>query len=676
LADETAASGKTDPRRIQLHAGPLTMELQPDLGFLRYLRFGSREVLRGVYAALRDHNWRTVPPDLRNLAVDQAEDGFCVTFIAECKDSDIDFIWNGIITGCSDGTVTYKMDGRARTTFRRNRIGFCVLHPIGPCAGRPCTVEATDGTLRQGVFSRYISPQQPFKDIKSVSHEVLPGVTAKVDFEGEVFEMEDQRNWTDASLKTYGTPLELPFPVEIRQGTAVRQAVTLSLHGDVSAGALRVSVPRADAAIRVRCGSAVRLPRLGLGVASQAGRLSAREIDRLAQVRPDHLRVDLELTGADYTRPAVGGVCGCRTRPPRGATSKCPTDGRLRRASWEAEALGTSLHVALMLGATPEDELRRLARLLGEIRPPVAVWLIFHQQEMVTSAKWVELARSVLHPPCPDALFAVGTNANFAELNRGRPAEGVADLICYSINPQVHVSDDDSLVESLEAQQQTVETARQFAGDRPIMVSPVTLKPRFNPVATGPQPPVPPGELPPQVDPRQPTLFAAGWTLGSIAALAKGGAYSVTYYETIGWRGIMETEAGTLLPEKFPSAAGCVFPVYHVLADLGQSAGSHVLPLEAADPLKIQGLAVGSERAETLWVANMTEQPQTVILPGGPSKDMIRFRVRLLDQASLAEATSAPERFRAQEGSPLEGARLELPPHAMARIERVEKDTA
>ena len=34
-------------------------------------------------------------------------------------------------------------------------------------------------------------------------------------FNGETFEMEDQRNWTDASFKTYCTPLSLPYPIKI-----------------------------------------------------------------------------------------------------------------------------------------------------------------------------------------------------------------------------------------------------------------------------------------------------------------------------------------------------------------------------------------------------------------------------------------------------------------------------
>jgi D-apionolactonase len=41
--------------------------------------------------------------------------------------------------------------------------------------------------------------------------------------------MEDQRNWTDASFKTYSTPLELPFPVEVAAGERIFQRVVLSI---------------------------------------------------------------------------------------------------------------------------------------------------------------------------------------------------------------------------------------------------------------------------------------------------------------------------------------------------------------------------------------------------------------------------------------------------------------
>ena len=43
---------------------------------------------------------------------------------------------------------------------------------------------------------------------------------ANVAFDGDIFEMEDQRNWTDASYKIYSTPLRLPFPCRCAAATA------------------------------------------------------------------------------------------------------------------------------------------------------------------------------------------------------------------------------------------------------------------------------------------------------------------------------------------------------------------------------------------------------------------------------------------------------------------------
>ena len=96
-----------------------------------------------------------------------------------------------------------------------------------------------------------------------------------------------------------------------------------------------------------------------------------------------------------------------------------------------------------------------------------------------------------------------GTNLYFADLNRSRPNTAGLDAVAYSINPQVHASDERSLMENLEAQRDTVTTARTFCGELPLVVSPVTLKPRFNPDAVGPEP-----------DPREPESFRVRWILG------------------------------------------------------------------------------------------------------------------------------------------------------------------
>ena len=53
---------------------------------------------------------------------------------------------------------------------------------------------------------------------------------------GDTYEMEDQRNWTDASYKTYIRPLAEPWPYELSQGTQREQSVTVEITIPASVG--------------------------------------------------------------------------------------------------------------------------------------------------------------------------------------------------------------------------------------------------------------------------------------------------------------------------------------------------------------------------------------------------------------------------------------------------------
>ncbi|HEX8198928.1 MAG TPA: hypothetical protein VF590_00470, partial [Isosphaeraceae bacterium] len=215
------------PEREPVRAGPLTMIFEA--GDLRSVRLGDREILRRVYVAVRDRNWDTVPAVLADVRIERGSDWFAIAFRAEHRQDPVDFAWVGTIRGDSAGTITYTMEGTARSTFLRNRIGICVHHPIRECAGLACVVEHDDGSIERGAFPQAIAPHQPFRMIRAIAHEVAPGLRAEVRFAGEVFEMEDQRNWTDASFKTYSTPLEWPFPVAVPAGTSLAQSVVLTL---------------------------------------------------------------------------------------------------------------------------------------------------------------------------------------------------------------------------------------------------------------------------------------------------------------------------------------------------------------------------------------------------------------------------------------------------------------
>jgi D-apionolactonase len=559
LSGNSSLPGQEEPRPISLslQAGPLEMLFEPGSGFVRRVRLGDHEVLRGIYVAIRDRNWGTVPACVEGLKRTIHDNSFELNFAVDCRAGEIHFRWNGLLSGDPDGTLRYVFESEALTTFLKNRVGFCVLHPLHECCGAPARYERADGHRGETRFPMLIEPQifgqSTFHDLRRLAHEIRPGCWAELEFEGDLFETEDQRNWTDASFKTYCTPLALPFPAEIKAGTRLRQAITLRLNerkqskSPTAEAGCAASVKRDEQALgltlAVPRGPTALMPSLGLGIASHGIPLGPQEVSRLSALQLSHLRVDLQLAGLDW--PQV-----------------------LSRAATEVRQLGGALELAVHVGIDGSGSaLAECGAMLRRVQVPVARVLAFRQSEPASSPATLQSVRRVLglrHVP-----IGGGSDAHFCELNReqalGRFGLNEADFISWPMTPQVHAFDDLTVMENLEAQPHTVAAARAFAGNKPLVISPITLRPRFNAVATGEES-LDPAQLPPQVDPRQLALFNAAWTLGSIAALAVTNVASLTYFETTGWRGLMETTPPSARHPLFPSAPGMVFPVYSVFS--------------------------------------------------------------------------------------------------------------
>jgi len=202
-------------------------------------------------------------------------------------------------------------------------------------------------------------------------------------------------------------------------------------------------------------------------------------------------------------------------------------------------------------------------------------------------------AGGLLTPPA----IVGGTNAYFAELNRDRAGIAASDAVAFSVNPQVHAFDNDSLMETPDAQAETVRSAVALSGERPVWVSPVTLKPRFNPNTTADaETPLP--------DVRQKSLFAAAWTVASLAKLARSGAAGITYFQAVGPNGLMD--------------ANGVFPVYSVLEWVGAFADGTTLPVTVSRPDTIAALSLSQGRRTRLLLANLTAYTQAVTLQEQP----------------------------------------------------------
>ena len=635
-----------------LRAGGLALEF--DGGDLRYLRSGGIEAVRRIYTSVRDVNWNTIAAEVSGLSIEERPDSFRIAFDSCHRTPEIDLAWAAEISGSADGTVAYSMEGRARSSFRYCRIGFCMLHPIRGTAGRPYRA-TTPGGLVEGTFPTMVAPQ-PFVDgvyvplfpsFSRLSIALDGGAVLTCDCKGDLFEIEDQRNWTDGSFKTYCTPAALGFPFRAEAGQRFYQRIAVA----VAPAAVTDGAGPREPSLSV--GEVVgRMPSLGFGMSTQVDRLGDREVDLIRRLRPEHLRVDLHLSDPRWV-------------------------GELERAIHDATAVGAALEVALFVTDEAERELNSLAGRVSEAR--VARYLVFHEREASdtsTSPHWITLARRCLVAASPGAAFAGGTNGNFAEVNRARPHPGDYDELCYTVNPQVHAFDDRSLIEAIDAQADTVRSARSFFGG-PVVVSAVTLKPPFNQAAAEEERPAAPDELPPQVDPRQMSLFAAAWTTGSLRAIATAGAASATYYETAGWRGLFETAEGSPLPDRFHSLPGMVYPVYRVFASLADAAGAPVLDCRSTEPLLIDGLALKIDGRTRLLVANLTSDRLMARVEGLSFSrgNLLRIGGPRAAAAVFGDATAGAESH--EDVSLAQGIlELELDAFEVVRIDEAEEERA
>jgi hypothetical protein len=649
------------PAQIDLRAGPLALTYEQ--GDLRYIRLGDTEILRRIYVAVRDRDWGTIPARLSNIRIESGEDSFRIRYHADHRQREIDFGWDCEISGDAQGKMIFSMEGVARSTFWRNRIGFCILYPAD-LAGRPAEVEHTSGAVERTAFPDDLTPDQPappFTDLRCIAHAILPGRWAETAFQGEVFEMEDQRNFGDASFKVFCTPLRLPHPVAIRQGTRISQSVSIQLRDNepvtASRGEPGIAIQSSDIEFDIdRSGKGLPIPEIGLGLASHGQPLTPREIERLRDLRLVHLRVDLALEDPGFIH-------------------------LLRHAARQAKSLGIKLEAALILSGDNDRELAELRAELESLNPEVNAWLCYPHQEFPrgnippTSAV-IRACRKYLQEFDPSIPFYAGTNTDLVILKRNTPPLDKIKGICLAFCPQIHAFDHASLVETLQVQGTVVESARRLGRGLPVRVSPVTLKMRFNPYATGPVPELQPGELPPQVDVRQMSLFGAGWTAGSFKYLAEAGAQSITFYETTGWRGVMETEKGSPLPELFPSLPGMVFPVYHLLASIADFKGGRILPLRSSSPLQANGFTLQKDQTERLVAANFSAERRDIRVGGaaGPASGHF-LSGHFLDEHNVLSAMLLPEAFQSAPGEELEVSakggclRFELQPFAIAVLD-------
>lgn len=556
----------TEPATDALSAGSLSARL--DGAGLRDVAVAGHPALDAVYVTVRDAGWGTVAGTIVSRKVETGPAGGTAELEVLHQQGDVRFRWRGRLELTLD-QLRLTVDGVAESEFHANRIGLCLLHPQR-LTGRELRVGGPGGE-RTGRFAPEISPHQPHRDLDRMSYAVSDTDGLDIALAGEVFEMEDHRNWSDPGWKTYGPPLSRPFPVHYRPGQRVRQSIVLSARPGSGPRPGR----RAGAPVQLVVGEEIGLlPVIGLGVSGlpDVDDALARCVQRLA---PGYLHVELE------HRPGW--------------------ERLLQRAAAEAALVGVPLDVALV--AAPQ-RVPELAAQVARVVPRLGRLSVFTPDRHTTAAGTVACARTAAaRSSGPQPGVGGGSRANLAELNRGDFDLGTWDFVTYGLTPTVHHDDDRSVLGTVAAVADGLRRAASIAGDRPVVVGPLTLRPRFNAYTGGPDPMPDPAAGGPDADPRQGGPLAAVYLAGALIELV--GAAAVTVFRTVGEYGVLDRY-------------GAPRPAAAVLAVFAELAGAPARRVSGHDPDLVALLArpVAGAGGSTLVVVNLADAPRPVALSG------------------------------------------------------------
>ncbi|MFE5774479.1 hypothetical protein [Brachybacterium sp. NPDC056505] len=480
-------------------------------------------LLESARPALRDRDWDTVAPEVLEEEWSRSA-GPSLTRTLRVSYAGAD----GEASALSELTLTparlnLRFTVTAGTPLATNRVGLTAMLPRA-MAGDDAVVTTTRGDRRDVRFPRPISPWQPLFDIRALDLDHA-GVRARLELSGDVFEMEDQRNWTDASFKIYSRPLALPFPYEVAAGESVTQEITLVPEPAASQAQLpptssSESAPPALAEL-LAAASACTLPRLGLGATTAAAHVQrGRPLPISAEAGFDHLMVEVS------ERFALERVL----------------------AAAAEEAAATSLPVDLRIIASEATDVPALLDAADAAGLPVQrIGIVDETRHVTTAELWERLRRA-----CADssAELVAGSRTHFTELNREIHAIPAAEVLSFPSTPQMHMRESWHVAESVAALGDVLASARMLRPTARLHLGPLTLRPRVNAVATQAEA-VDRADasgwgahlVPGGADPRQRTDWAAAWAAAALAEASHGCVESVTLGELAGPRGVLTGDA-------------------------------------------------------------------------------------------------------------------------------------
>jgi hypothetical protein len=527
------------------------------------------EILRRMFVTVRDRNWQEIASTHWDSVIDEPHRS--ATLMARHTSDLVDFEWQGRLYASDDlRELRFAFEGKALRDIDVCRLGLIVLHPVDSLVGARLIAKGPQG-IQHLTVPAHIHPQPIINAIPGAMTEPFVELIIEHDdvgvlelcFEGEVFELEDQRNWGDASFKTYCTPLRLGFPRAVKAGTLIAHSVDVRFR------------PASAQVVR-------RSP--GKSGASRVGPSSAHWFTA-AQDRSDTLPGRF---------PAIG--CEWRTASAHAAPSEDPPEWQhIYFDVTEPEAAGalralllSTSSAKIEIGIEAEGQNKQsadLRALLRKHRDRIARLLIYGSGTTLPTAEAVNgwLQRLDVSATAQIPLLAA-TRGYYVEFNRGATLDAPVSGIAFPLTATVHADDAATITDNVATIRDMADTARHLTPRSQLAVAPLAL------------------HYPPSAKTRNfQRQLLAPWLAATLIHAAAARINSITLATEV-VDGIVSSERGHAAP---------------FLTGLIECAGLEGWPLEASRSSGLHGLALGGRQAPArLLIVNLATDPRLLSLAG------------------------------------------------------------
>ena len=583
-----------------------------ELGNLRYIKYNGNELIRAISFIIRDKDWGTYTPYLSDIQVKETEHNFQVSYKAEVKDDFQSFLYSVQIIGNADGTLIFSANGQPQTDFITNRTGFVILHPIVGISGQPVEVMHTNGDIVSKVFPDLIDPVQPMVNLRSLTHTSPSGLQVECIMEGDTFEMEDQRNWTDASYKTYVRPLSRRWPYTLKIGEKIEQKITVNIQGKLTETVQNLHTV-------ISTGKVIgTIPPLGQGLYAENTEQAINNLESLQTLNLSYLILHYDIREGHNNES-------------------------LEKQIVVAKKLNADLWLEAIIESVDdfEAEVWKLAKLVHSLGVDFSTILVSPAVDLkctLPGSTWpdapnAEKLYNSVRSAFPNARIGGGMFSYFTELNRKRPPASMLDMITFTTCPIVHMGDDYSIMETRESYPAIIKSAKHICKHTPFVIGPSAIGMRDNPYGNSAK--YNPENIRQAMnwnDPRQRGLFGAVWNLGYFAEFSKGGAKAIALGAPVGPFGLVYSEQK--FPQPWYEENKGLYPVFHVIKGLSTLCGHSILQLKLRDP--IIGIAAQTHFGIEIWLGNTTAENQLVHLETQYTERTVKLAILNQQNFSIA----------------------------------------